>query len=150
MRFLAASVVTLVVAALAPACTSNSSGPTSPSVAGGSTALTADALTGAWPLVSLQTAGEAEQAVPGSASYDLTFAADRASTRADCNLCNGALAIQGDTVTIGPVLACTRAACSTAAFEHAYVAVLAGDSTARINGRDLTLTSARGVLRFRR
>jgi heat shock protein HslJ len=149
MRFVAILVVTLAVAALT-ACTSNSSGPTSPSAAGGSTALTADALTGAWPLVSLQTAGEAEQAVPASATYEITFAAGRASTRADCNLCNGALAIQGDTVTIGPVLACTRAACSTAALEHAYVAVLAGDSTAQIDGRDLTLTSARGVLRFRR
>ena len=107
-------------------------------------------LAGAWPLVSLQSAGEAAQAVPGSASYELTFAAGRASTRADCNVCGGALAVRGDTVTIGPIMACTRAACSTAGFEQAYVTVLAGDSTARIEGSELTLTSPRGVLRFRR
>ena len=150
MPYRSGKFLVLVVATLASGCTSNSSGPISPSAADGSTALTADALAGAWPLVSLRSTGQAEQAVPESASYQLTFDAGRASTRVDCNVCGGALAIRDNTVSIGPVMACTRAACTTAAFEQAYLTVLAGDSTARLDGGDLTLTSARGVLRFRR
>jgi heat shock protein HslJ len=53
-------------------------------------------------------------------------------------------------VTIGPLLACTRAACSTMAFENTYVGVLAGESHVRVDGDSLTLSSSRGVLRFHR
>ena len=53
-------------------------------------------------------------------------------------------------MTVGPLLACTRAACPTMAFESAYLAILAGERTTRIDGNTLTLTSARGALRFRR
>ena len=53
-------------------------------------------------------------------------------------------------MTIGPALACTRAACATMAYESEYVALLAGDNAAEIGANTLTLTSSRGRLRFRR
>jgi hypothetical protein len=36
------------------------------------------------------------------------------------------------------------------AFENAYTSLLAGDSTVALSGNSLTLSSARGVLRFSR
>ena len=60
------------------------------------------------------------------------------------------MAIKGSTLSIGPALACTRAACPTMAYESQYEALLAGDSTAAIDANTLTLSSARGLLRFRR
>ncbi|NDB74536.1 MAG: META domain-containing protein [Verrucomicrobia bacterium] len=92
----------------------------------------------------------AEQTVPSGASYTLTFAAGQISTRADCNTCNGAFTVSGQTVTVGSALACTRALCPTAAFADLYVRVLSGESTATVSGATLRLSSTRGVLRFTR
>jgi heat shock protein HslJ len=139
-----------VVASLAAGCAGNTTSPTSPSGADGSSALSASQVAGTWSLSSIQPAGQAEQPVPSGAAYDLSLGDGRASTRADCNVCSGALAVSGSTVTIGPALACTRAACATMAYETEYVALLAGDSAAEIGANALTLTSSRGRLRFRR
>ena len=98
----------------------------------------------------IQAAGQTEQSVPGGASYALALADGRASVRADCNTCGGTLVVASQTLTIGPLLACTRAACPTMAFENTYVAILAGDSAAQLDGNALTLTSSRGLLRFHR
>ena len=65
-------------------------------------------------------------------------------------MCGGAFVLSGQTMTAGPALACTRAACSTMAFENVYTSLLAGDSTVALSGNSLTLSSARGVLRFSR
>ena len=53
-------------------------------------------------------------------------------------------------ITIGPLLACTRALCPTMAFETSYVSILAGTSEATLDGRSLRLSSARGELSFTR
>jgi len=125
--------------------------PTSPSsVTGGSNTLTTDQLSGTWNLVSIQSASQAEQAVPQGASYVLTFADGRLSTRADCNVCNGPFKLSGQTLSAGPALACTRAACPTMAFESTYTTLLGGDSAVTQQGNTLVLSSARGVLRFAR
>jgi len=150
MRNSVTSLVLILLAPFAVGCSSQAFSPTSPSAGGGTTTLTADQTAGTWTLVSIQPAGQTEQVVPGGASYALTLADGRASTKADCNRCGGNLAIGDQTLTIGPNLACTRAACPTMAFESAYVEILAGDSAARIDGNSLTLTSPRGMLRFRR
>lgn len=132
-------------------CSDSTSSPTSPSSsAGGSLALTSGQLSGTWTLHSIQPRDGAAQAVPANAPYTLTLAEDRLSTRADCNICSGALALSGHTLTAGPLLACTRAACSTMEFEQQYTTLLAGDSTATVSGNSLELSSARGVLRFTR
>ena len=56
--------------------------------------------------------------------------------------------MDGTTLTAGPNLACTRAACPTMAFENAYTAILSGDSRVVVTGSTLTLSSSRGALQF--
>jgi heat shock protein HslJ len=129
----------LVVALLAAGCTTDTV--TSP---------TTEQLAGSWVLVSIQPAGKAEQPTPAGVSYGVTFAAGRVTAHADCNTCSGVLALSGSTLTAGPTLICTRAACPTMAFENMYTLILAGDSTVGVLGSKLTLTSPRGVLRFTR
>jgi len=114
------------------------------------TAPTTEQLAGSWALVSIQPAGKAEQPTPAGVSYSVTFAAGRVTARADCNNCSGVFALSGSTLTAGPTLICTRAACPTMAFENMYTLILAGDSTVGLSGSKLTLTSPRGVLRFTR
>jgi heat shock protein HslJ len=112
--------------------------------------LTADQLSGTWTLVSIQPAGQVDQAAPPGASYTLTFADGRLSTRVDCNVCNGAFTLSGQTLTAGPALACTLAACPTMAFENTYTGLLSGESTVTLSNNVLALSSARGLLRFTR
>ncbi len=143
----------VLFATFAVACSDSFSTPTSPtgsSSAGTSATVTADQLAGTWTLSSIQPTGQAEQATPAGATYTLTFADGRLSTRADCNTCNGGFALSGQTLTAGPAMACTRAACPTMAFENTYTGMLSGDSTVVQSGSTLVLSSARGVLRFTR
>jgi len=115
-----------------------------------SSTLTVNQLSGTWNLVSIQPAGQGDQAAPPGASYTLTFADGRLSTRVDCNVCNGAFTLSGQTLTAGPALACTRAACPTMPFESGYTSLLSGESTVTLASNVLALSSARGVLRFTR
>ena len=161
---LAICLASLATAALlATGCAGSASTPTSPlspsgspaspadqSPVSGSRALTADQLAGTWNLQSLQPAGDADQTTPAGASYTLTFADGRLSTRADCNMCGGAFSLSGQTLTAGPALACTRAACPTMAFESTYMRLLGGDSTVTLSDGALVLSSVRGVLHFAR
>ena len=146
------------VAALAlggAACVANPTGPSDPGATGTLTnslnpSTPADWVGSTWTLVSIQAAGQALQPAPTGVAYEVTLGENRISTKVDCNTCGGSLSIDGNTVTIGPVLACTRAACSTMAFADAYLALLTGQSNALLDGNSLTLTSPRGMLRFRR
>ena len=142
-RFRLAGLV--VIGALVAGCAGRSSTQTSPS-----STLTVDQLSGTWNLVSIQPAGQSDQAVPPGASYTVTFADGRLSTRVDCNVCNGAFTLSGQTLTAGPALACTRAACPTMAFESGYTSLLSGESTVTVSSNVLALSSARGVVRFTR
>ncbi len=155
------SLASLVVAALlVTGCADSASTPASPSSGSGSPAssgdqsssgaLTVEQLAGTWSLQSLQPAGDPAQTTPAGASYTVTFADGRLSTRADCNLCGGSFVLSGQTLTAGPALACTRAACPTMAFESTYTRLLSGDSTVTLADGALVLSSARGVLRFTR
>ena len=149
----------VVTALLATGCAGSASTPTSPSSLSGSptspvdqsgSAPTVDQLAGTWNLQSLQPVGDVDQTTPAGASYTLTFADGRLSTRADCNMCGGAFILSGQTLTVGPALACTRAACPTMAFEFTYTRLLGGDSTVTLSDNILVLSSARGVLHFTR
>jgi len=100
--------------------------------------------------LSIQPTGQPGQAVPAGTSYTVAFDDGRLSTRLDCNTCSGAFALSGQTLTAGPALACTRAACVTMAFGDAYIRLLSGDSTLTLVGDTLALSSARGVLRVMR
>jgi len=161
---LAISLTSLALAALlATRCAGSASTPTSPSLPSGSPTSpadqsplsasrppTVDQLAGTWTLQSLQPAGDAEQTRPAGATYTLTFAEGRLSTRADCNTCGGTFSLTGQTLTAGPALACTRAACPTMAFESVYTGLLGGDSNVTLSDGALVLSSTRGVLRFTR
>ena len=131
----------LVIVALAVGCGESSSTPTAPS---------SDQLAGTWNLLSMRPAGQANQPTPPGARYTLSFADGRLSTRVDCNMCSGGFALSGETLTVGPALACTRAACPTMAFESAYTSLLSGDSTIALSDSTLVLSSTRGALRFAR
>ena len=145
------ALVVVSLTLLVPACADSSLAPTSPSsVSNASNTLTSDQLAGTWNLVSIQPVGQAERAVPSGAAYALTFAEGRLSTRADCNMCGGTFKLAGETLTAGPALACTRAACPTMEFESVYTSLLSGDSTVTLSGNSLVLSSTRGVLRFSR
>jgi heat shock protein HslJ len=132
------------------ACSTSPSIPTGPSSAAGSTDLTAAQVGGTWTLTSITPADRAEQATPASAIYTMTLDGERVSSRVDCNRCGGGMKLEGNTLTVGPALACTRAACPTMEFETAFLAVLSGESQAQSDNTTLTLSSPRGVVRFRR
>jgi heat shock protein HslJ len=144
------AVLFVVMMTLVVGCAERSSTQTSPSSVAGSPALTATQISGTWTLVSIQPAGQADQAAPPGASYTLTFADGRLSTRVDCNMCSGTFTLSGQTMTAGPALACTRAACPTMVFESGYTSLLSGVSTVTLSDNVLALSSARGVLRFTR
>jgi heat shock protein HslJ len=114
------------------------------------TAPSALELAGSWTLVSIQPVGQTEQATPAGATYTLSLSDGRLSTRADCNTCNGSFTLSGLTLSAGPALACTRAACPTMAFESIYTSLLGGDSSITVSGDTLLLESTRGTLRFGR
>lgn len=139
-----------MLAAFVAGCSDSPATPTSPTAGSGSLALTASQLSGGWTLTSMQAAGRGVQPVPAGAAYTLSFADGRFSVRADCNSCGGTYALAGNTVTLGPNLACTRAACPTMQFEASYTNVLSGDSTVTLSGNTLVLTSRRGALYFSR
>lgn len=120
--------------------------PTSMSLCDGSLA---GPIAGAWTLGSIHPSGRGEEATPAGAIYNVTFADGRLSARADCNTCTGAFTLSGQVLNVTP-LACTRAACPTMAFENAYTALLAGETTITMPAGTLVLTSARGTLRFTR
>lgn len=150
LAFMALVVATGVACGSSPSPTSPSAGSTATTSTSAQVSGTPAQVSGAWTLTSIQPAGQMEVTVPGGASYGLALSNDRVSTKVDCNVCGGNLSVDQQTMTVGPLLACTRAACPTMAFENAYLAILAGESTTRIDGDTLTLTSARGALRFRR
>ena len=141
--------VLFVVSALSAACAGNlPASPTSPSATAAALNLSASQVAGTWTLTSIQADKGAVQTVPAGAGYTLTFADARVSTKADCNVCGGSVTFSGETLTIGPALACTRAACPTMAFETVYESILGGSSAAKIDGNTLTLTSERGRATF--
>ena len=138
-----------IIASFSVACSEAISAPTSPSaVDAGTAALTTDQLAGTWNLVSIQPTGQGVELTPSGATYTLTFAAGRLSTRADCNSCSAAFTVSGQTLTAGPLMACSLAACPTMAFEKSYTTLLSGASTATLSERTLVLSSDRGQLRF--
>ena len=143
-------VCTALLVALATACSNSPNSPTSPTAAqaASTSAYVAAQLDGTWTVTSIQPAGQSPQQRPANATYTITFADGRLSTRTDCNVCSGAFSLNGDTLSAGPTLACTRAACQSAPFEYAYTSILAGDSVVATSSSTLTLSSPRGSIQF--
>jgi heat shock protein HslJ len=115
--------------------------PVSPSV---------EPLSGVWRVISIQPAGQPVQPAPVGAQYQVAFGNDRVVARVDCNTCTGEFIASGTSVAIGPTLACTRAACETAAYENAVVSMLSGVHEITSTLHNLTLTSNRGTMLLQR
>ena len=141
--------ITVVVALLTAVFCGACSGPMSPSGLDG-TALTPERVGGTWTLVALQSQGQAEVAPPAGAIFRMEIADGRVAITADCNRCNGPAVVGASTLTVGPLLACTRAFCAAAPFDDVYLRMLAGEGVATLDGDTLTFRSDRGILRFRR
>jgi heat shock protein HslJ len=114
------------------------------------TSPTAESLEGVWRILSIQPAGQAVQPAPVGARYQVGFEDARAFVRVDCNTCTSPYTVAGSTLTIGPVLPCTRAACETASYENAVVAMLNGTHEMASTTQNLTLTSSRGSMLLQR
>ena len=114
------------------------------------TSPTPTSVDGVWRIISIQPASQAVQTAPVGAQYQIGFENDRAFLRVDCNTCTGPFTLSGGTLTIGPMLACTRAACSTAAYESAVVSLLSGAHQMSATLHNLTLTSSRGTVVLQR
>lgn len=96
----------------------------------------------------MQAAGQQEIAAP-DAVYTITFA-DHLSVRADCNMCSSSYAIEGNMVTVGNAVACTRAACPTMALETQFEQMLSGTHAATVTASTMTWTSPKGTITFKR
>ena len=105
---------------------------------------------GVWRIISIQPSSQAVQTAPVGAQYQIGFENDRAFLRVDCNTCAGRFTLSSGTLTIGPALACTRAACSTASYESAVVTLLSGAHQTSATLHNLTLTSSRGTVLLQR
>ena len=107
-------------------------------------------MAGTWTLTAQQPTGQSAVTPPDGVVFSIEIVDGRAAVRADCNRCNGLAAVGENTVTVGPLMACTRAFCPSAPLDDAFLKLLSGESAATIDGDTLILRSDRGVLRFRR
>ena len=108
------------------------------------------ALDGVWRIISIQPAGLPSQPAPVGAQYQVGFENERVFLRVDCNTCTGPFTASGNTLLVGPTLACTRAACETAAYENAVVSMLSGAHEMTSTQHNLTLASPRGTMLLQR
>jgi heat shock protein HslJ len=132
------SALILVVVLIAAACSDDT--PTSPTTG----------VEGVWRIISIQPPSQPAQTAPVGVQYQIGLERNRVLLRVDCNTCTGTYSDSGNTLTIGPNLACTRAACSTAAFENAVVSMLSGEHQTAATLHNLTLTSPRGSVLLQR
>ena len=103
-----------------------------------------------WQLVSFQSSGGPVEPVPDSTRYTVRFGADGSvSARVDCNRCAGRYQVAGPSLTIGQVLACTRAACPLPSLDDRYTAALTSVSSYVQTETELDLLYDGGTLHFR-
>ena len=114
------------------------------------TSPTPSSVDGVWRIISIQPAAQAVQTAPVGAQYQVGFENARVFLRVDCNMCTGPFMLNGSTLTIGPTLACTRAACATASYESAVVNLLSGEHQTAATLHNLTLSSSRGTALLQR
>ncbi|HJU44048.1 MAG TPA: META domain-containing protein [Vicinamibacterales bacterium] len=114
------------------------------------TAPTPGSVDGVWRIISIQPASQAVQTAPVGVIYQAGFENNRVFLRVDCNACTGPFTVNGSALTIGPTLACTRAACATASYENAVVAMLSGEHQMSATLHNLTLSSSRGSVLLQR
>lgn len=98
---------------------------------------------GTWELVDFG------QPIPPNQTYNIQFSDDgRVNIKADCNTCFGGYETRGDTITIGPALGCTRAACGPTSLFDEYVAAVSSVTRFARQGDVLELEYAGGTMSF--
>ena len=108
------------------------------------------ALEGTWRIISIQPASQPVQTAPVGVRYQVAFDNGLTRVQVDCNTCSGSYTRSETTLTIGPTLACTRAACETASYESAVLALLGGEHQVSTTLHNMTLTSSRGSVLLQR
>jgi len=110
------------------------------------------ALNGAFRLTSYQPPGlDFVIPLPSGSNYQATFENSSVSARIDCNTCNASLARNGSSLTIGPALACTRAACgANDPINNELTSILAGSHEASEVPGGFRLRSGRGTISLQR
>jgi heat shock protein HslJ len=140
----------LVVAASLTACASTS--PVAPSsvatTPAGAQTIEADGAV--WQLQSLARAGAAAVTVADPSAFTMSLNNGALQLRADCNRATGTYTMSGNTLSVGPALASTKAYCGSASLDTDYLALLSGENTVSISGQTLQLSSSRGALTFGR
>jgi len=131
------------------ACAETVAGPST--VTRASAAAPAAIVAGMWKLQSLTRSDSTVVNIKDPDRFTLEFLEDgtRVALRVDCNRAAGSYKTSGNTLTVGPALAMTKAYCAeTAQLGDDYVTVISGDSTVTSTATSLQLASSRGTLRF--
>ncbi len=82
-------------------------------------------------------------------NYTIQFSEDgRVSIQADCNRCFGNYGIDGNAITMGPALGCTRAFCGDDSFFDEYVMALGSATSFTRRGDTLEIPYSGGVMSF--
>ncbi len=100
---------------------------------------------GNWELISI---GGSQ--IPMPARYTIVFGADgRFNARADCNQCSGGYTTEGNSISTGGAVGCTRAFCPPPSFFDEYAAALSSMSSFVRSGAQLRIQYAGGELVYR-
>ena len=106
---------------------------------------------GVWRLQSFRRSDSTVVPVPDPDRFTIEVAADgRLAVRADCNRCSASYSESGGTLRVGPVMACTKAFCSTAPLDTQFAAALSDATLVRATDTALEFVSTAGVLTFGR
>ncbi len=102
---------------------------------------------GDWELIAIERNDGTTSQIPIPARYTVVFNADgRFSARADCNQCNGGYTTDGNAISTGGAVACTRAFCQPPSFFDEYAAALSSMSSFMRSGAQLRIQYAGGEL----
>jgi heat shock protein HslJ len=89
--------------------------------------------------------------IPNPKDYTVRFDSEEVvNIKADCNLCSGNYNVNGSSLTLDPVMACTMAMCLPGSHSDAYIAAM-GEATSYTrdgSGLDVRYRDS-GLLRFR-
>ncbi len=97
---------------------------------------------GNWELISI---GGSQIPIP--ARYTVAFNADGSfNARNDCNQCSGGYTTDGNAISTGGAVACTRAFCQPPSFFDEYAAALSSMSSFMRSGAQLRIQYAGGEL----
>lgn len=145
IRIISLFSVLMVAATFSAACDESFAGPSpNPTSA-------AQVTDGVWTLQSFQRADSTLVSVPNPDRFTIEISADgRVAVRADCNRCSASYSQASDGLLVNPLMACTKAFCSTAPFDTEYAAALSDAKLVRTGNNTLQSVSKNGVLTFTR